>query len=312
MAFWTPEYRFAERRMDRTSALEKQGALRDQSPGALRWVGKFFARKPLGALGALVVLGYLVLAAVAPIVAAYDPVVMDASVLRHPPSWSHPLGTDQSGRDVLSRLIWGTRITIAVGFSSVAIGGVIGGTLGLVGAYVGGWADDVIQRFMDSMMALPTLVLGLAIVAVFGPSLLIVTVAIATVITPRINRVVRASAIAISATPFVDAAKAIGCSRFRIIFHHVAPSAVSPFVVIVTAQLAQAIITEASLSFLGVGVPPPNPTWGGMLSGSGRTFVLDAPWLTIAPGVAIATAVFAANMLGDALRDEMDPRLRGQ
>lgn len=276
--------------------------------GALAWVA---SRKPLGALGSLVILTYILVAVFAPALAPYDPFVMNDAVLRQPPSWSHPLGTDHSGRDVLSRMIWGTRVSVLVGFGSVVIGGGLGAALGLMGGYMGGWADAAIQRVMDSIMALPTLVLGLAIVAAFGPSLIIVTLAIATVIMPRVARVVRASTIATSAFPFVDAARAIGCARVRIIFQHVAPSTLSPFVVIATTQLAQAIITEASLSFLGVGVPPPNPTWGGMLSGSGREFLLQAPWIAIAPGLAIATAVYAANMLGDAIRDEMDPRLRG-
>jgi ABC-type dipeptide/oligopeptide/nickel transport system permease subunit len=230
----------------------------------------------------------------------------------HPPTTAFPLGTDPLGRDVLSRIIYGSRVSLIVGFASVILGTALGTALGLLSGYLEGRVDYIIQRAVDTTMAIPGLVLALAIVSVLGQSLTNVVIVIALVIAPGASRVVRGTVLALKQQAFIDAALALGASPSRIIVRHVLPNVLAPVLVIATVWLGNAIVIEAALSFLGLGTPPPTPTWGAMLSGEGRRNLETAPYLAIFPGLAISVVVLAFNMLGDAIRDVLDPRLRRQ
>src|SRR5881392_1195170 len=227
------------------------------------------------------------------------------------PDWRHWLGTDSFGRDVWSRIINGARISLAVGIGSTALGASIGVLIGLASGYLSGWVDLVFQRITDILQALPLLVLALVMTAALGPSLPNVIIAIAIPLIPTVSRVIRANTLALRELPFVEAAKSIGMSEMRIALRHVLPNTLAPLIVLATAQLGSTILTEASLSFLGLGIPEPYPSWGRMLSESAAEYVRTAPWLVIFPGIAISLAVFGTNLFGDALRDILDPRQRG-
>jgi peptide/nickel transport system permease protein len=282
-----------------------------------RRVASLVAGKPLGALSALVIATLFAVAILAPVLAPYDP--YDFNLNAHglplrmqPPTPAFLLGTDPLGRDVLSRIIYGSRVSLIVGFASVILGTALGTALGLLSGYLQGRVDYVIQRAVDTTMAIPGLVLALAVVAVLGQSLTNVILVIALVIAPGAARVVRGSVLALKQEAFIDAALAMGASAPRIIVRHVLPNVVAPILVIATVWLGNAIVIEAALSFLGLGTPPPTPTWGAMLSGEGRRNLETAPYLAIFPGIAISVVVLAFNMLGDAIRDVLDPRLRRQ
>jgi peptide/nickel transport system permease protein len=252
----------------------------------------------------------LVAALLADLLAPYDPVTTSFVDLLRPPSPDHLLGTDQFGRDLLSRLIYGSRTALLVGFSSAFVGASSGALLGVVSAYFGGKVDLVIQRLMDVVLSFPLIILALGVVAVLGTGTLNVIIAITIPTIPRVARVVRSSALAIRQMPYVEAARAVGAAHGRIIARHILPNVLAPYLIMLTAFLGQAILLEASLSFLGLGVAEPTPAWGLMLRGAGLQFAERAPWLALAPGVAISLAVFAFNLLGDSLRDSLDPRLR--
>ena len=283
-------------------------------------LGQFFKQKPLGAFGALVLLVMFVLAIFAGVISQYDPTefnryVDESGTSRNatfqPPDGTFWLGTDEFGRDIFSRIAHGSRISLRVGFISVLLGTAGGALFGMISGYVGGRFDMVSQRVMDALMALPGLILALMVIAALGRGEFPVIVAIALNIGPNANRILRAQCLTIKERPYVDAARALGASNVRIILGHILPNSLAPFLIIATAGLGAAILIEASLSFLGFGVPQPAPSWGGMLTGNAQQFAIVAPWLAIAPGVAISLAVFAFNVLGDALRDVWDPRLRG-
>ncbi len=230
----------------------------------------------------------------------------------HPPSAGFPLGTDPLGRDVLSRIVYGARVSLTVGFASVLLGTLMGTVLGLVSGYWEGTPDYVIQRAVDTTMAIPGIVLALAVMSVLGQSLTNILLVIPLVIAPGASRVVRGAVLAVKQHMFVDAALALGASPPRIVVLHLLPNVFAPILVIATVWLGNAIVIEAALSFLGLGTPPPTPTWGAMLSGEGRRNLETAPYLAIFPGMAISVVVLAFNMLGDALRDLLDPRLRNR
>ncbi len=275
----------------------------------------FVVQQPLGAAGLVVIVIMLFASIFAQYVAPYNPVVIDFSSMLSPPSWEHWMGTDSFGRDVYTRIIYGARTALLVGFLSSLMGATLGAVIGVISAYFGGRIDMVIQRFMDVLLSFPIIVLALTVVAVLGKFLvggldLNLVVAIAIPMVPKVARVIRSSALAIRELPYIDAARAAGFSHTRIIFRHIVPNVTAPYLIMLTAFMAQAILLEASLSFLGLGVTEPTAAWGLMLSGSSAEFYREAPWMIIFPGLAISLAVFAFNLFGDSLRDWLDPKIK--
>ena len=275
----------------------------------------FAVQQPLGTAGLAIIVLMLVAAAFAKWVAPYDPLAVDYGGILAPPSWKHLLGTDNFGRDVFSRIIYGSQTALAVGFLSSLIGCTLGAIIGVASAYFGGRTDMIVQRFMDVILAFPIIVLALAVVAVLGKNVVFgidwnLIIAIGLPMVPRVARVVRSSALAVREMPYIDAARTAGFSHARIIFRHIVPNVVAPYLIMLTASVGQAILLEASLSFLGLGVTEPTPAWGLMLSGSAIDFYQQAPWMIVFPGVAISLAVFAFNLFGDSLRDWLDPKIK--
>jgi peptide/nickel transport system permease protein len=271
----------------------------------------FLARRyPLGAVGAVIMLLFVLTALFANVISPFDPTSTNARASLAVPSVVHWLGADFMGRDVLSRIIGGARISLAVGLGAISLGCLVGIPIGLLSGYFGGWFDLIVQRVIDILQSLPLLVLALVMAAALGPSLRNTIIAIAIPLVPSIARIIRSNTLALREMPFVEAARAIGLSETWIAVRHVLPNTLAPLIVLATAQFGSAILVEASLSFLGLGVPEPYPSWGRMLSESAAEYIRTAPWLVIYPGVAISLAVFGANLLGDALRDMLDPRLR--
>ena len=266
-------------------------------------------RQPLGVAGALVVLVLVIVAIFAPVLAPHGP--KDTAFGQFvPPGREFPMGTDNLGRDVLSRVIWGARLSLYVGLASVLVGITIGSLWGIFTGYYGGIADASSQRIVDCVMALPPIILALSLMAAVGQSVNNVILALTILLTPTAARTLRAVALGVSASPFIEAARAAGTSHLRIVLRHILPNCLATYIVLVTTNISYAIVVEASLSFLGVGAPPDEPSWGGMLT-AGTQAMETAPWLIFFPGVAISLAVFALNLLGDAIRDIADPRLRG-
>ncbi|HET8577536.1 MAG TPA: ABC transporter permease [Methylomirabilota bacterium] len=274
-------------------------------------IARFCRKKPLGAAGGLVMLVIVLTAAFANQLQTNDPIATEAGQTLAPPGHEHWLGTDHLGRDIYSRIVHGARVSLIVGVASTLLGSVLGGIIGLLSGYVGGKTDLVAQRIMDILQGLPLLVLALVMSAALGPSIHNVVIAISIPIVPRAARVIRSSVLAIRELQYVEAARALGLKHLRIAFRHILPNTIGPFIVLCTAQLGSAILVEAALSFLGLGVPEPYPSWGRMLSVSAAEYAQKAPHLVIFPGLAISLAVFGSNLLGDALRDTLDPRLRG-
>ena len=268
-------------------------------------------RYPLGAIGSFIVFLVVFAAIFADFVAPYDPTATSAKMSLSPPGSNMLFGGDMMGRDVLSRIIHGARISLAVGIGSTILGGVIGTIIGLMCGYWMGLFDLLIQRIIDMMQALPLLVMALVMAASLGPSLENTIIAISIPLVPQVARVIRSNVLSLRELPFVEAARAVGMTDLRIVFRHILPNTLAPLIVLGTAQLGSAILTEASLSFLGLGVPEPYPSWGRMLSESAAEYVRVAPWLVIFPGIAISAAVFGANLMGDAVRDFLDPRNQG-
>ena len=275
----------------------------------------FITQQPLGAGGLVVIFLMAVCAVFAPWVAPYDPLTVDYGAMLAAPSWEHWLGTDSFGRDVGSRIIYGARTALAIGFIASFLGSTAGAIIGVVSAYFGGKTDLIIQGVMDVLLSFPIIVLAITVVAILGNYVVLgldvnLILAIALPMLPRVERVVRASALAVREMPYVDAARAAGVSSSRIIFRHMVPNVVAPYLILLTAFVAQAILAEASLSFLGLGVVEPTAAWGLMLSGNAADFYREAPWMILFPGAAISLAVFAFNLFGDALRDYLDPRFK--
>jgi peptide/nickel transport system permease protein len=268
-------------------------------------------RYMLGTAGLIIMIMFVLAAVLADVICRFSPLTVDSAHALSAPNSQHWMGTDSFGRDVWSRIIHGARISLAVGIGSTALGSSIGVAVGLASGYLSGWVDLVFQRITDILQALPLLVLALVVTAALGPSLPNVIIAIAIPLIPTVARVIRANTLALRELPFVEAAKSIGMSEMRIALRHVLPNTLAPLIVLATAQLGSTILTEASLSFLGLGIPEPYPSWGRMLSESAAEYVRTAPWLVIFPGVAISLAVFGTNLFGDALRDILDPRQRG-
>jgi peptide/nickel transport system permease protein len=293
--------------IDQNAELRRAGAFVEGWWGSVLF---FMRRYPLGTAGAVLMIVFVVAAVFANVIAPLDPLQTNAPASLAAPSHTYILGADKMGRDMLSRIIFGARVSLIVAVSSTLLGGVIGVFLGLMSGYLLGWFDLITQRIIDIMQALPLLVMALVMAAALGPSIQNTIFAIAIPLVPRAARVVRSSTLSLREMPFVEAARAGGMSELRIAFRHILPNTLAPLIVLFTAQLGSAILVEASLSFLGLGVPEPYPSWGRMLSESAAEFVRTAPWLVIFPGIAISLAVFGTNLLGDALRDLLDPRQR--
>lgn len=270
----------------------------------------FCRRQPLGSFGLAIVIVTGVAGLLAEWIAPYSPTANDFAAMTEAPSLAHWLGTDQFGRDLLSRIIHGARTALIVGFVSAIVGGFAGLVLGVASAYFGGKIDLVLQRVMDVLMAFPLIIMALAVVAIFGTGVQNVIIAITVPLVPRCARVVRASALSIREVPYIDAARACGFGHMRIILRHMIPNVMAPFLIMLTAFVGQAILAEASLSYLGLGVQEPTPAWGLMLQGGAEEYASTAPWIAIFPGVAIALTVFGFSLFGDALRDAIDPKLR--
>ena len=276
---------------------------------------QFVKSQPLGIIGFLVILLYVVCAFGAAWISPYDPEAIDFGAMLGAPGREHWFGTDQYGRDVFSRIVYGARTALAVGILSAVVGCTVGALVGAVSGYFGGRIDNWIQRVVDIMLSFPIIVLAMVVVAVLGKQNVggidtNLIVAIALPIVPKMARVARASTLSIVAMPFIDAARAAGFSHSRIVLRHILPNIVAPYLILVTAFIAQAIQLEASLSFLGLGVTEPTPAWGLMLSGASADFYQTAPWMILFPGLAITLAVFAFNLFGDSLRDWLDPKLK--
>jgi peptide/nickel transport system permease protein len=276
---------------------------------------EFCRQQPLGAVSLVVICAMMFAGVFSELVAPYDPLQIDFASILAAPSWSHWCGTDAYGRDICSRLIYGSRTALVIGFTASFVGSSIGAILGIASAYFGGRIDSFIQRIVDVLLAFPIIVLALVVVAAFRKSVVggvdvNLIIAISIPILPRVARVVRAAAFSVRVMPYIDAARTAGYSNTRIIFRHMAPNVVAPYLIMLTAFIAQAILLEASLSFLGLGVTEPTAAWGLMLSGNAADFYREAPWMILFPGIAISLAVFAFNLFGDSLRDFLDPRFK--
>jgi peptide/nickel transport system permease protein len=280
--------------------------------GLLSILGQFARRNPLGTAGGVVIAAMVLVAVFADVIAPYNPVANAFDRMHEPPSLANWFGTDQFGRDVFSRLVYGARTALIVGFVSSFVGASIGLILGVASAYFGGRIDLIFQRVFDVFMAFPIIILALALIAIFGTGMQNVIIAITIPFIPRCARVVRSTALAIREMPYIDAARAAAFSHWRIIVRHMVPNVMAPYLIVMTATVGQAILLEASLSYLGLGVQEPTPAWGLMLQGGAEEYAESAPWIAIFPGVAISLAVFGFSLFGDAVRDELDPKLRSR
>ena len=273
-------------------------------------VVQFIRTKPVGAGGALIILVMLAVALLANVLAPYDPYQGDYALQFARPSAQHWLGTDEFGRDVLTRIMYGARIALFVGFAASFAGCTLGALLGVVSAYCGGKVDLFLERLVDILLAFPQLILALAVASVLGPAVQNVVVAVAVPIIPRAARIVRSAALSVKENQYVEAVQALGAVRRRIVLRHIIPNVMAPYIIILTAQLGSAILAEAALSYLGLGTAEPTPSWGLMLSGSAASYAEKAPWIAVFPGIAISLGVFGFNLFGDSLRDALDPKLR--
>jgi peptide/nickel transport system permease protein len=271
---------------------------------------RFSRQRPLGAVGAAIIVIMITAALLAELIAPFDPIANDYAAMLQAPSAHHWFGTDAFGRDVLSRIIYGSRTALWVGFASAFLAASIGAVIGVGSAYFGGRTDLIVQRFMDLLLSFPLIILALVVVALLGAGVINVVLAIMVPMLPRCALVVRSSALALREMPFVEAARALGFGPARIILRHMLPNVMAPYLIMLTAFLGQAILLEASLSFLGLGVAEPQAAWGLMLRGAAVDFAERAPWMAIYPGIAISLSVFAFNLFGDSLRDALDPKLR--
>lgn len=282
-------------------------AASEENPWARAW--RRLRRRKGAMVGLAIVAVFIVVAVFAPLIAPYDPIATSWSAVRKAPSWAHWLGTDEVGRDILSRIIFGARASLSAGVVSVGIAVGIGVPLGLLAGYAGGWIDALLSRVVDAMLAVPFLILAIALAAFLGPSLSNAMIAIGVTATPIIVRLTRGQTLAARVEDYVEAARAVGNPRWRIALRHILPNIVPPLLVQASLAVAGAIIAEAALSFLGLGQQPPSPSWGSMLNSSQR-FIAQAPWMAFWPGFAIFLAVLSFNLLGDGLRDALDPRHR--
>ena len=273
---------------------------------------RFVARKPLGAMGAALLALWVVLGVLAPLVTpGHEPYAQDYTVALKGPSMASWFGTDQFGRDLYARIIYGSRISLVIAFTAVGIGGTLGLMAGIVSGYLGGWVDNLLMRMVDILLAFPGLLLIMALIAVLGTGIEKIVIALTVLSTPWTMRIIRGQTLSTKQSLYIESARAVGAGSGRIMLRHILPNLLAPYLIVATSLLGFFILTEATLSFLGLGVPPPHPSWGRMLSGGAQAHAQTAPWLVIFPGAAITSLVLGFNLLGDALRDLWDPRLRG-
>jgi peptide/nickel transport system permease protein len=271
---------------------------------------KTFKSNKTSVVGLFMAFAVVVIALLSPWISPYDPIAQDMNIQHDPPSWAHPCGTDSYGRDQLSRILWGSRVSLVVGILSVLFAMGVGIPLGMVGGYKGGRVDSLVLRFIDIFMSFPIVILGLLILAIMGPGLIKIVIAIGVALIPRIARLARGSTLSVKGKEYIEAARAVGQGDGKIMFIHVLPNIFGEILVMGTLWVATAIIVEASLSFIGLGVRPPTPSWGAMIR-DGLDQLTNAPWLSIFPGLAIFVSVFSFNLIADGLRDISDPKLRG-
>jgi peptide/nickel transport system permease protein len=293
--------------MDSTRDLDRQSALKFVSQRQRVW--RTFTRNRVAVLGSVLVFAIAAVAILAPYIAPHDPIAQAATERLRPPSSEYILGQDDFGRDILSRIIYGTRISLLVGICSVLLGGSLGTVMGVIAGYKGGRIETVLMRVVDTLLAFPDLITGLLVLAVLGPGLVKMILAIGIVISPRFARLAHGPTLALREKDFIDAARALGVGDFRMLRSHVVPNIIGELLVMASLWTASAIRIEANLSFIGLGVSPPTPTWGKMIR-DGTSHLTNAPWFSIFPGIAILITVLAFNLLGDGLRDVMDPRLQ--
>jgi len=291
--------------------MKKPKISRGRKKGTGKVIFRFLKQNPLSFVGTAVILISVLFSVLVPVLPLQDPLYQDVTKRLSAPSAEHLFGTDNFGRDVLSRVIWGGRISLLVGILSVVIGSLIGIIMGVISGYFGRYVDVVIMRITDILLAFPALLLAMAICTAVGSSLWNVIIAISIVTIPRFSRLVRGSTLSVKEADFVEAARAVGQSRTKIIFLHILPNVISPVMVMATLWIPAAIITEASLSFLGLGVMPPAPTWGNIIN-DGKSYLQNAPWISLFSGIIIVLVVMAFNFVGDAVRDAFDPRLKGE
>ena len=277
----------------------------------LHFIGRLFREKPLGAAGAVVFVLFLFCGIFADALAPYGMNQIAPLKRLRPPSLEFPFGTDNLGRDMLSRCLYGAQLSVIIGFCAAGIATIISVVLGIISGYLGGKFDLVLQRFVDAWMSFPDLIILIVVVSVVGPGMPQIIVTLGLLLGIAGSRIIRGAVVSVRENMYVHAAQSTGASTFRILWRHILPNVMAPIIVLFTTRVGTVILAESGLSFLGLGVPPPAPTWGGLLSGSGRTFMLQGPWLALAPGLCLTTVVYATNMFGDALRDLLDPRMRG-
>jgi peptide/nickel transport system permease protein len=271
---------------------------------------KTFKSNKTSVVGLFMAFAVVIIALIVPWISPYDPIAQDLNIQHAPPSWAHPFGADSYGRDQFSRILWGSRVSLVVGILSVLFAMAAGIPLGMVGGYRGGRIDSLVLRFIDIFMSFPIVILGLLVLAIMGPGLIKIVIAIGVALTPRIARLARGSTISVKGKEYIEAARAVGQNDGKIMFIHVLPNIFGEILVMGTLWIATAIIVEASLSFIGLGVRPPTPSWGAMIR-DGLDQLTNAPWLSLFPGLAIFTSVFSFNLIADGLRDISDPKLRG-
>ena len=279
--------------------------------GVIRFIVRLFREKPLGAAGGVIFILFLLCGIFADVLAPYGMNQISPRNRLLAPSWAYPFGTDNLGRDMLSRCLYGAQISVIIAFTAASLATVVSIAIGILTGYLGGKIDLVTQRFVDAWMSFPDLIILLVVVSVLGPGLPQIIVTLGFLLGIAGSRIIRSAVVSVRENMYVHAAQSIGASTGRILWRHILPNIMPPIIVLFTTRIGTVILAESSLSFLGLGVPPPAPTWGGMLSGSGRTFMFQGPWLALAPGLCLTVVVYATHVFGDALRDLLDPRMRG-
>jgi len=295
-----------------TLALDTPASVRPRRGSAfIKFMGRLFREKPLGAAGAVIFIVFLLCGLFADILAPYGYNQISPINRLKPPSWQFLFGTDNLGRDVFSRCLYGAQLSVIIGFCAAGLATLVSIVVGVVSGYIGGKFDMIVQRMVDAWMSFPDLIVLIVVVSVVGPGLLPIIVVLGLLLGVGGSRIIRGATISVRENMYVNASQSMGASTPRILLRHILPNVMAPVIILFTTRVGFVILAESGLSFLGLGVPPPAPTWGGMLSGSGRTYMLQGPWLALAPGLCLTVVVYATNVFGDALRDLLDPRMRG-